>query len=215
MAHPNRFDEKTARRWLAALKSGGPIAAAVAAVVGAGLGGAALKELFDDYTASRHSDDFAAALKEGAALLWVRCEDPDSELAATRASWAERLGRVEVRLTVDDSGRAQAALTVEKPQTLDLLQKDAPQLQRALKDAGLDLSQSGLNFSLKGQQQQSGNGGNAQAQSAAVGYGSTVNATTITIQSVDPSDPNTMYLTIDPQSVSQGSDGDGGIVTGG
>jgi hypothetical protein len=27
VAHPIRFDEKTARRWLAALKSGGPIAA--------------------------------------------------------------------------------------------------------------------------------------------------------------------------------------------
>ena len=64
--------------------SGGPIAAAVAAVVGAGLGGAALKELFDDYTAPRHGEDFAAALKAGAALLWVRCEDPDRELTATR-----------------------------------------------------------------------------------------------------------------------------------
>jgi hypothetical protein len=64
--------------------SGGPMALTVAALVGAGLGGAALKELFDDYTATRHSDDFAAALKAGAALLWVRCPDPDSELAATR-----------------------------------------------------------------------------------------------------------------------------------
>jgi hypothetical protein len=64
--------------------SGGPIALTVAALVGAGLGGAALKELFDDYTASRHSEDFSAALKAGAALLWVRCPDPDSELAATR-----------------------------------------------------------------------------------------------------------------------------------
>ena len=64
--------------------SGGPIAIAVAALVGAGLGGAALKELFDDYTASRHSEDFEAALKAGAALLWVRCGDPDRELAATR-----------------------------------------------------------------------------------------------------------------------------------
>ena len=64
--------------------SGGPIAIALAALVGAGLGGAALKELFDDYTASRHSGDFAAALKAGSALLWVRCRDPDSELAATR-----------------------------------------------------------------------------------------------------------------------------------
>lgn len=76
------------------------------------------------------------------------------------------LGRVDVRLTVDDSGKAQAALTVEKPQTLELLQKDQGQLQRALKDAGLDLAQNGLSFSLKGQQQQSGNGGNAQSSRA-------------------------------------------------
>jgi hypothetical protein len=64
--------------------SGGPIALTVAALVGAGLGGAALKELFDDYTASHHTEDFEAAFKAGAALLWVRCPDPDSELAATR-----------------------------------------------------------------------------------------------------------------------------------
>ena len=64
--------------------SGGPIAVAIAALVGAGLGGVALKELFDDYTAPRHSADFRAALEAGAALLWVRCEDPDRELTATR-----------------------------------------------------------------------------------------------------------------------------------
>ena len=64
--------------------SGGPIAAAVAALVGAGLGGAALKELFDDYTAPRHRDDFEQALRAGAALLWVRCEDSAREAAATR-----------------------------------------------------------------------------------------------------------------------------------
>src|SRR5215470_18381223 len=52
--------------------SGGPIALTVAALVGAGLGGAALKELFDDYAAAHHSEDFAAAFKAGAALLWVR-----------------------------------------------------------------------------------------------------------------------------------------------
>ena len=40
--------------------SGGPIALTVAALVGAGLGGAALKELFDDYTASHHSEEFEA-----------------------------------------------------------------------------------------------------------------------------------------------------------
>jgi hypothetical protein len=66
------------------LLSGGPIAAGVAALVGAGLGGAALKELFDDYTAPRHAVDFEAALHAGAALLWVRCEDSERELTATR-----------------------------------------------------------------------------------------------------------------------------------
>ena len=66
------------------LLSGGPIAVGVAALVGAGLGGAALKELFDDYTAPRHAEDFEAALHAGAALLWARCEDSERELTATR-----------------------------------------------------------------------------------------------------------------------------------
>ena len=66
------------------LLSSGPIAATVAALVGAGHGGAALKELFDDYSATRHAEDFAAALHAGAALLWVRCEDSERELTATR-----------------------------------------------------------------------------------------------------------------------------------
>ncbi len=67
-----------------AVLSGGPIAAVVAALVAAGLGGAALKELFDDYTAPRHSAEFKTALDAGAALLWARCEDPEREAAATR-----------------------------------------------------------------------------------------------------------------------------------
>jgi len=66
------------------LVSGGPIAATIAALVGAGLGGAALKELFDDYAAAPHREEFAEALAEGAALLWVRCADPDLELRASR-----------------------------------------------------------------------------------------------------------------------------------
>ena len=66
------------------LISGGPIAATVAALVGAGLGGAALKELFDDYAAAPHRAEFAAALAEGAALLWVRCADSELELRALR-----------------------------------------------------------------------------------------------------------------------------------
>jgi len=66
------------------LLSGGPVAVALAAVVGAGLGGAAIKEVLDYYTANRHSAEFAAALTAGAVLLWVRVDDPGLEAAAVR-----------------------------------------------------------------------------------------------------------------------------------
>ena len=66
------------------LLSGGPIAATLGAIVAAGLGGAALKEVFDHWTAVPHREDFEAALKAGAALIWVRCADPELELHATR-----------------------------------------------------------------------------------------------------------------------------------
>ena len=62
----------------------GLIAATLGAIVAAGLGGAALKEVFDRWTAAPHREDFEAALKAGAALLWVRCADPELELHATR-----------------------------------------------------------------------------------------------------------------------------------
>jgi flagellar hook-length control protein FliK len=73
------------------------------------------------------------------------------------------LGRVDVRLSIDASGKAQAHLSADQQGTLDMLQKDAPTLTRALRDAGLDVSQGGLNFSLRGQggnnAQGDGNGG--------------------------------------------------------
>ena len=60
------------------------------------------------------------------------------------------LGRIEVSLSVNATGHAQAEITADKPQTLDLLQRDAPALERALKDAGLNLA-GGFAFSLKGE----------------------------------------------------------------
>ena len=63
--------------------SGGPVAAGIAALVAAGLGGAALKEILDRYT-TRHSTEFAAALQAGAVLLWVRCATSDQEVRALR-----------------------------------------------------------------------------------------------------------------------------------
>jgi flagellar hook-length control protein FliK len=64
------------------------------------------------------------------------------------------LGRVEVRLTVDTSGKAQAHLVAERPETLQMLQRDSGTLSRALKDSGVQLSDNGLQFSLRGQERQ-------------------------------------------------------------
>jgi hypothetical protein len=66
------------------LLSGGPVAAAIAALVGAGVGTAAIKELLDYYTANRHSAEFARAVAAGAVLLWVRVDDPALEAPAVR-----------------------------------------------------------------------------------------------------------------------------------
>jgi hypothetical protein len=53
---------------------------------------------------------------------------------------------------------------VDRPDTLELLQRDSATLQRALRDAGLDLSNNSLNFSLKGQQRQGDGGGASMAR---------------------------------------------------
>jgi hypothetical protein len=91
--------------------SGGPVAVALGALVGAGLGGAALKQLFDDFTAPRHSEDFRAALEAGAALLWVRCEDREREAIALRIL-EEAGGRhvhIHARAAPDESGTGSGA----------------------------------------------------------------------------------------------------------
>jgi flagellar hook-length control protein FliK len=78
------------------------------------------------------------------------------------------LGRIDVRIAVDRNGQVTSHLTVEKPETLSMLRQDAPQLQRALDDAGLKTGSNGLSFSLRdqsssGQQNNaSDNGGNAR-----------------------------------------------------
>lgn len=60
---------------------GGPVAAPIAAVVAAGVGGAAVKEYLDEITATPHTEDFARALEAGGAILWVNvgtASQPDS-----------------------------------------------------------------------------------------------------------------------------------------
>jgi Fe-S oxidoreductase len=44
------------------------------------------------------------------------------------------LGRIDVRLDVDSSGNVTSRLVVERAETLEVLRRDAPELQRALLD---------------------------------------------------------------------------------
>ncbi len=60
------------------------------------------------------------------------------------------LGRIDVRLDVDTNGKVTSRLIVERTETLDLLRRDAPQLERALQHAGLN-TEGGLEFSLRDQ----------------------------------------------------------------
>jgi len=73
------------------------------------------------------------------------------------------LGRIEVRLDVDRDGRVTSHLVADRKDTLNLLQRDAAGLQRALQDAGLKTADNGLQFSLRDQstgqhQEQAGRG---------------------------------------------------------
>ena len=87
----------------------------------------------------------AAQAKDGTNRFEIRLDPPD-------------LGRIDVQLNVDKQGNVTSHLVVDRSSTLDMLRRDAPQLQRALQDAGLKTGSDTLQFSLRDQ------GANAQSQ---------------------------------------------------
>jgi flagellar hook-length control protein FliK len=91
--------------------------------------------------------EIAASVKNGKSSFEIRLDPAD-------------LGRIDVRIDVDRSGQMTSHLTVEKPETLSMLQQDAPQLQRALNDAGFKTGDGGLQFSLRDQSSSGQNSGN-------------------------------------------------------
>lgn len=74
------------------------------------------------------------AIQNGQTTLTVKL-DPD------------HLGRVEVKLELQD-GRVSALITAERPATLDLLQRDARLIERAMEQGGMQVQPDGLHFSL-------------------------------------------------------------------
>ncbi len=73
------------------------------------------------------------------------------------------LGHITVKLDVSGNGQVTAVITADRPDTLNMLQRDARGLERALQDAGLQTNQGSLDFNLRGDGgfagQQGGSGG--------------------------------------------------------
>ncbi len=65
------------------------------------------------------------------------------------------LGRVDVKIELTHDGRLSAVVSTDKQETLDLLRRDAGDLQKALQDAGFDVSSGDLGFNLRKQGEQS------------------------------------------------------------
>lgn len=90
--------------------------------------------------------EIAASIKSGKSRFEIRLDPAD-------------LGRIDVRIDIDRNGQVTSHLTVDKPETLSILRQDAPQLQRALDDAGVKTGSGGLQFSLRDQSSSDQNNG--------------------------------------------------------
>ncbi len=69
------------------------------------------------------------------------------------------LGAINVRLGIDRSGQVTSHVTVERADTLQLLQSHQPQLEQALQQAGLKTAANGMQFTLQNQSFAGQNGG--------------------------------------------------------
>ena len=74
----------------------------------------------------------------------------------------EELGRIDIKLDIDQQGLVNATITADRPQTLELLQRDSRSLERALQDAGLQTDSGSLSFNLRGENGQGSNPQNNQ-----------------------------------------------------
>jgi flagellar hook-length control protein FliK len=97
--------------------------------------------------------EIATSIQSGKSRFEIRLDPAD-------------LGRIDVRIDVDRNGQITSHLTVEKPETLSMLRQDAPQLQRALDDAGFKTGGGGLQFSLRDQSSSGQNSGNDNGRNA-------------------------------------------------
>lgn len=84
--------------------------------------------------------EIATTARAGVKEIAVRLDPPE-------------LGRIDVRIDIDDSGQVNTHLVVERASTLDQLRRDAPNLERLLNQSGLKADSGSLQFSLQDQNQ--------------------------------------------------------------
>jgi flagellar hook-length control protein FliK len=97
--------------------------------------------------------EIAASARSGKSHFEIRLDPAD-------------LGRIDVRIDVNRDGQITSHLRVEKAETLSMLRQDAPQLQRALDDAGFKTDHGGLQFSLRDQSSSGHGNGNETSRNA-------------------------------------------------
>jgi flagellar hook-length control protein FliK len=92
----------------------------------------------------------ASAIGEDVGLAIVRHADSGAgDVLVIRLDPAE-LGKIEVRLRMDEARQLSAEVTADQPATLDLLRRDSDNLTRALNDAGFRADDQSLRFDSRG-----------------------------------------------------------------
>jgi hypothetical protein len=85
--------------------AGGPVAATIAGVIGAAVGGVAVKEMLEEVTAKPHTEDFARSLAAGSVILWVRASDASRERQANAILKQHRGANVHVHQPNNDESK--------------------------------------------------------------------------------------------------------------
>ena len=155
-------------------------ASAAAPSSAASVNGASFSKLLDQAAAPKPLLDQVAfqvktAVTDGSSKINIQLHPAD-------------LGKLDIKLSVDADGKTSVVVTADNRHTLDLLQRDAQGLSRALGDAGLKTDSGSLSFNLGGggQNQNSGQGNFAQSVT--------------TYQQAQPEDEPDAHLSIISQS---------------
>ena len=68
----------------------------------------------------------------------------------------EELGHIEIKMHLAKNGKLQAEIIASRPETMEMLQKEAQNLQKSFEDAGFQTDENSLSFSCREDNAQTG-----------------------------------------------------------